>query len=84
MLSGSGAGGGCNNILADDVPDVHTSPIYVEKSEGYETVFTALAKKLRTGNIDKTSFVKFSSPAQIPVIRGIPRSDRVITREFPT
>ena len=45
-------GDGYNNILADDVPDVHTSPIYVEKSAGYEMVITALAKKLRTGNID--------------------------------
>ena len=57
---------------------------HVEKSMGYETVITTLAKKLRAGNIDKTSFVKFPSPAQIPVIRGIPRSNRVITREFTT
>ena len=77
-------GDGYNNILADDVPDVHTSPIYVEKSAGYETVITTRAKKLRTGNIDQTSFVKFPSPAKIPVIRGIPRSNRVITREFTT
>ena len=46
------AGGGCNNILADDVLDVHMSSIYVEKSAGYKMVITALAKKLRTGNID--------------------------------
>ena len=32
--------------------DVHTSLIYVEKSVGYKMVSTALAKKLRTGNID--------------------------------
>ena len=48
VLSGSGAGGGCNNILADDtysiIPDVLISPIYVEKSAGYKMVITALAK----------------------------------------
>jgi hypothetical protein len=51
-LSGSRAGSGCNNVLADDVPDVHTPPIYVEKLAGYKTVITALAKKLCTGVID--------------------------------
>ena len=50
-LGVSGVWGGCNNILADDVPDVHTSPLYVEKSPGYTTVITALAKNLRTGNM---------------------------------
>ena len=34
------------------VPDVHTSSIYVEKSAEYKMVITALAKKVRTGNID--------------------------------
>ena len=51
MLSGSKAGGGCNNILADDVSDVHTSSIYVEKLAGYKTIITALAKNLRTSNM---------------------------------
>ena len=40
------------------------SPIYVEKSAGYETVIITRAKKLRTGNIDKTIFcqIPLSSP----------------------
>jgi hypothetical protein len=70
MLSGSGAGGGCNNILADDVPDVHTSPIYVEKSAGYKTVSTALAKKLRIGNMAETSLVKLPAPRPNPENAG--------------
>ena len=73
MLSGSGAGGGCKHILEDDVRDAHTSPIYVEKSAGYKPVIIALAKKLRTGTIDETSFVNIPFSAQIPVIWGITR-----------
>ena len=69
MLSGSEAGGGCNNILADDVLDVHMSQIYVEKSAGFTKVIITVAKKLRTGNMAKHSLVKLPSPSQIPVIR---------------
>ena len=61
-MSGSGVVGGCNNILARTIPDVHTSPIYIEKLAGYKMVITTLAKN--SAPVTPTNIVLSNSPLE--------------------